>query len=1025
MIKLTRLVNNRYRIIEKIGQGGMAVVYKTFDTTLNRFVALKVIRSEVFGVETVSRIVKRFEREAQTLAKLNHPNIVKVYDYGSFQGIPYLVMDYLNGSTLKDLEKPMSVEMACKYLIPIAKGLAHAHLHGVLHRDIKPSNILITLSGEAMLTDFGIAKLIEGNEDTSLTGTGVGIGTPEYMAPEQGLNVNVDHRADIYSLGVVMYELITGKKPFLADTPLAVLYKQMNDPLPDPLLINKQLTTDVVHFLYRTLDKNPNNRFATMDEMVEALNDLLHGDYCPADFSIVKPGVPNLSLPDDEETFDQMFSQTKKRVLEPKQKRVVKWALGVISLTFVTGLFLMSQSGVLNKIISINSYKTQQSKVTVTNNQSGGLDSRENLSKETLAPSITLTENAIIAVEPTIEPELQVISKDNIYHLQLVNVFGNGAIDQIALVNDEKSLLVLAGGTNHLYDAQGFAPVDPVDLPLPEHIKNISADGKYGVVELNGEYLVWDLQNGLSVFELPSDLQQSYLSFSPNNEYLMEATADYIATWDLNKKELAFKHEMEMDYLAIYYSIVTSDGIVLVPGKTHVDWAADSYTILVRNLNEDRDICNIRPGKSISDVKISPNGQTVTAMTVYDQLLIYEISTCSNIGTFNIPDKIEMGSSALPFFKYSPDGKFLAVNDAGNSLHILQISSEVELVQSISDPDEEMFADVLFTSSMERLYSISLSGTLRVWHGEPLEMVNSLKEFAPNLISERHISLGQKRVAFVSPKNVADSYIQVLETDTGKFGEKLLISYDVNSLDLSQGGNLLAAAGSDGIIRVYLTDGLAQINELHGHLSSVQVVKFSPDEKLLASGGSDGSIILWDISTGRNIRTLEAGNMWPEQILFSQDSSLLVVTGHTWFETWDVKSGSLISRADISLGTLKFTKTGQLIGLVEEEAGTLSVVSVDTTNGSYEKILSAGSFNDGNSFDAWPVGFFSYAWINLSPDENILIVGNKFFDFKSGEQLVLSGNTAHLPVTCLITFEDSTLILTLCRRSFAVYGIWQ
>jgi len=170
---------------------------------------------------------------------------------------------------------------------------------------------------------------------------------------------------------------------------------------------------------------------------------------------------------------------------------------------------------------------------------------------------------------------------------------------------------------------------------------------------------------------------------------------------------------------------------------------------------------------------------------------------------------------------------------------------------------------------------------------------------------------------------------------------------------------------------------------------------------------------------------LEAGNMWPEQILFSQDSSLLVVTGHTWFETWDVKSGSLISRADISLGTLKFTKTGQLIGLVEEEAGTLSVVSVDTTNGSYEKILSAGSFNDGNSFDAWPVGFFSYAWINLSPDENILIVGNKFFDFKSGEQLVLSGNTAHLPVTCLITFEDSTLILTLCRRSFAVYGIWQ
>ncbi|MGB9724679.1 MAG: serine/threonine-protein kinase, partial [Chloroflexia bacterium] len=228
----------RYHIVEQLGEGGMATVYKAYDTRLEREVALKVIRRGAFPPEQLERILRRFEREAKALARLTHPNIVGLIDYGEYEGSPYLVMEYLPGGTLKKLlearaGRPLPWEEAVRLLLPIARALHFAHRQGFIHRDVKPSNILITESGEPMLSDFGIAKLLE-TEETTLTGTGVGVGTPEYMAPEQGLGRKVDARADVYALGVVLYELVTGRKPYTADTPMAVVFKHLSDPLPRP-----------------------------------------------------------------------------------------------------------------------------------------------------------------------------------------------------------------------------------------------------------------------------------------------------------------------------------------------------------------------------------------------------------------------------------------------------------------------------------------------------------------------------------------------------------------------------------------------------------------------------------------------------------------------------------------------------------------------------------------------------------------------------------------------------------------------
>ena len=266
----------RYHILEQLGEGGMATVYKAYDTRLERHVAVKVILPQKLLAE---KFIKRFDREAKALAQLSHPNIVKVIDYGEHEGLPYLVMEYIPGGTLKQklAGKPIPWKQAIQMLTPVARALSTAHQNKIIHRDVKSSNILIAQNGEPMLSDFGIAKLLEADETLELTGTGVGVGTPEYMSPEQAQGNAVDARSDIYSLGVVLYEMVTGRKPFQAETPMAVVWKLASEPLPGPKQFVKDLPDALEGLLLKALAKKPSDRFQSMDAMAKACEDLLAG----------------------------------------------------------------------------------------------------------------------------------------------------------------------------------------------------------------------------------------------------------------------------------------------------------------------------------------------------------------------------------------------------------------------------------------------------------------------------------------------------------------------------------------------------------------------------------------------------------------------------------------------------------------------------------------------------------------------------------------------------------------------------
>jgi photosystem II stability/assembly factor-like uncharacterized protein/predicted Ser/Thr protein kinase len=286
-----------YRIVEQIGLGGMATVFKAYQPSMDRYVAFKVISTHLAQDPT---FVKRFQQEAKVIAKLEHLHILPVYDHGEQDGYLYLVMRFIEAGTLKDRMAggPLSLDEARRVVDQVGSALEHAHQQSVVHRDLKPSNVLIDSQGDCYLTDFGIAKMVEGT--LGLTGSGV-LGTPHYMAPEQSQSLKVDHRADVYAMGVVIYEMVTGQVPFDAETPFAVVMKHISEPLPLPRSVKPDLPETVERVILKALAKNPADRYQSMRDLVTAFDQAVAAAPAEAHAATTPPRVAPMPTVVEEE----------------------------------------------------------------------------------------------------------------------------------------------------------------------------------------------------------------------------------------------------------------------------------------------------------------------------------------------------------------------------------------------------------------------------------------------------------------------------------------------------------------------------------------------------------------------------------------------------------------------------------------------------------------------------------------------------------------------------------------------------
>ncbi|MBM3130312.1 MAG: serine/threonine protein kinase [Chloroflexi bacterium] len=269
---LTGTTLGKYRLIEKLGQGGMAQVYKAYQLDLERYVAIKILHPHLTGDE---EFAARFQREARAIAALEHPHSVRVYDFDTDHDLAFIVMEYLTGASLKARLRDLScrnefMELAqvAHIIGALADALDYAHAHGVIHRDIKPSNVLLATDGRPVLTDFGIAKMIDA---TIITGSSGSLGTPAYISPEQAKGEPGDARSDIYALGVMLYQLCTNHLPFDADTPYAIILKHLTAPLPPPRTLRPDLPDAIERVILKSLAKDPDDRYQTAGEMGQAI----------------------------------------------------------------------------------------------------------------------------------------------------------------------------------------------------------------------------------------------------------------------------------------------------------------------------------------------------------------------------------------------------------------------------------------------------------------------------------------------------------------------------------------------------------------------------------------------------------------------------------------------------------------------------------------------------------------------------------------------------------------------------------
>ncbi|MFQ5613747.1 MAG: protein kinase [Anaerolineae bacterium] len=256
----------QYQIVEAIGSGGMATVYKAYQPGLDRHVAVKVLPAQH---ALTPGFKERFIREARAVAQLSHPNILPIYDVGFEGDLSYFVMKYVEGHTLRQLMgRPMPLVKVSRFIEQAARALDHAHARGILHRDVKPGNMLLE-DDWLLLADFGLAKIVGGSAE--LTATGAVLGTPTYVSAEQAEGKPVDHRTDIYSLGIVLYEMVTGRAPYDGETPMQIIFKHIYEPLPPPRRRNPDLPEAVEQVIFKAVAKDPAERFNRASELAEAL----------------------------------------------------------------------------------------------------------------------------------------------------------------------------------------------------------------------------------------------------------------------------------------------------------------------------------------------------------------------------------------------------------------------------------------------------------------------------------------------------------------------------------------------------------------------------------------------------------------------------------------------------------------------------------------------------------------------------------------------------------------------------------
>ena len=553
MNDLTGITIDRYKIIRELGRGGMAVVYRATDSMLDRNVAVKMILAEYTSPEKSEKILKRFNREAKSLASLSHPNIVKVLDYGEYESTPYLVMEFISGGALKaKMGRPMPYAEAAALLLPVARALQHAHQQKIVHRDVKPENILINDANQPMLSDFGILKLVDVEESHGLTGTGRIVGTPAYMSPEQIRGREVDGRTDMYSLGIVLFEMITGRKPYNANTPIELSMQHLHDPIPKAKQFIRDLPAEVDQVIAKAIAKNPEDRYPNMTVFAQALEKLSGTTVrtTTAERRAIKAAEEKLQA-------EKARAHEKKPIRARMPVYGIAIAIIIIVLSISAALFRQNTAGdpgtptARPTTLAPTRTKTP-STPSPTAPPTEPPTTEPTISIPTLSAALLQTRNISQVVEVNRKIKISVFEMD---WINGENGLVDGGTNAVLFINPQSTDAVKVGldggvpismsiSNDHLYVLVSGS-IKVIDIAAHKLIKTISPitggamsitaapDGKLLALGIsNNKTQLINAEDGSVVRNLKSNYGGWSVAFSPDSKYIVSGTSQGLLKWE-------------------------------------------------------------------------------------------------------------------------------------------------------------------------------------------------------------------------------------------------------------------------------------------------------------------------------------------------------------------------------------------------------------------------------------------------------------------------------------------------------------